>query len=182
MESGTVWFTGFSGAGKSTVAATLKQLLDGAGVTSVVLDGDDLRRGLSLDLGYSDEDRQENIRRVGEVALLFARAGLLSLVTVISPFSAGRDHVRARHVADGVPFVEVHVATPLETCEQRDPKGLYARARRGEVKAFTGISSPYEPPAHPELVLSTTERTPQEAAAEVLDVLSTAGLIPILRQ
>ncbi|MHB8244012.1 MAG: adenylyl-sulfate kinase [Acidimicrobiales bacterium] len=174
---GTVWFTGLSGAGKSTVAGTLTKVLEELGVRTFLLDGDDLREGLNSDLTFSEEHRRENVRRVGEVALLFSKAGHLSLVTVISPFASGRAAVRARHVELNVPFLEVHVATPLEVCEQRDPKGLYARARRGEVPKFTGISSPYEVPAHPDLALQTTGRSPEESAKEVLALLDSCGLI-----
>ncbi|MGO9557947.1 MAG: adenylyl-sulfate kinase [Acidimicrobiales bacterium] len=177
MPRGTVWFTGLSGAGKSTVAATLKLMLDDLRVHTFLLDGDDLREGLNSDLSYSEEDRRENVRRVGEIALLFSKVGHLSLVTVISPFATGRDAVRARHDTVGIPFVEVHVATPLAECEKRDPKGLYAKARRGEVKKFTGISSPYEKPVHPDLVLQTTSRSPEESAKEVLTLLDAAGLV-----
>ena len=177
MPRGTVWFTGLSGAGKSTVANTLKLMLDDLRVHAFLLDGDDLREGLNSDLTFSEEHRRENIRRVGEVALLFSKVGHLSLVTVISPFASGRDAVRARHGALGIPFVEVHVATPLSVCEERDPKGLYARARRGEVPKFTGISSPYEEPQHPELALQTTARSPEESAKEVLTLLDARGLI-----
>jgi bifunctional enzyme CysN/CysC len=177
VPRGTVWFTGLSGAGKSTVAATLKAMLDDLRVHTFLLDGDDLREGLNSDLTYSEEDRRENVRRVGEIALLFSKVDHLSLVTVISPFATGRDAARARHDTVGIPFVEVHVATPLAECEERDPKGLYARARRGEVEKFTGISSPYEKPVHPDLVLQTTRRSPEESAKEVLALLDAAGLI-----
>lgn len=172
----TVWFTGLSGAGKTTVAATLKSMLDELSVPAFLLDGDDLRAGLNADLSFSAEDRAENIRRVGEVALLFSMAGHLSLVTVISPFAAGRAEVRARHDAAGVAFLEVHVATPLAVCEQRDPKGLYALARRGEVLSFTGVSSPYEAPSAPDLAVQTTDRTPEESASDVLALLESRGL------
>lgn len=177
MARGTVWFTGLSGAGKSTVATTLKAMLDERGVLAYQLDGDDLREGLNIDLSFSEEDRQENIRRVGEVAILFSKLAHLSLVTVISPFAAGRDSVRARHDQCGIPFVEVHIATPLAVCEQRDPKGLYKRARAGEVVKFTGISSPYEIPEHPELTIQTTGRTPEECASDVLVLLESRGLL-----
>jgi bifunctional enzyme CysN/CysC len=177
MSRGTVWFTGLSGAGKSTVAAKLKQMLDERFVHTFLLDGDDLREGLSSDLGFSEADRRENVRRIGEVSLLFAKVGHLSLVTVISPFSSGRDAIRARHDSLGVPFVEIHIATPLSVCEERDPKGLYARARRGEVARMTGISSPYEKPEHPELALDTRGKTPVEAAREVLKILQSRGLV-----
>ncbi|MGH9297287.1 MAG: adenylyl-sulfate kinase [Acidimicrobiales bacterium] len=177
MRRGTVWFTGLSGAGKSTAAATLKQRLDALEVPTLLLEGDDLREGLNSDLGFSESDRRENVRRVGEVALLLSTVGHIVLVTVISPFAAGRERVRARHDAEGVPFLEVHVATPLDVCEQRDPKGLYARARRGEIPMFTGISSPYEPPSNPDLSLSTTDHTPFETADKVLALLGARGLV-----
>lgn len=177
MPRGTVWFTGLSGAGKTTVATTLKVMLDELRVQTFQLDGDDLREGLNADLSFSEEHRRENVRRVGEVALLFSKAGHLSLVTVISPYATGRDAVRSRHADLGVPFVEVYVATPLEVCEKRDPKGLYARARRGEVPRFTGISSPYETPVHPDLVLPTSGRTPEQCALEVLSLLEERHLV-----
>ena len=176
MGRGTLWFTGLSGAGKSTVAATLKTMLDALGVDAFVLDGDDLRQGLNADLDYTEESRRENVRRVGEVAMLFANVEHLALVTLISPFASGRDAVRARHEELGIPFFEVHVATPIEVCEERDPKRLYQRARRGEVPAFTGLTSPYEPPTSPELVLSTVGETPEESAKAVLVLLDSAGL------
>jgi bifunctional enzyme CysN/CysC len=174
---GTIWFTGLSGAGKTTVATTLKVMLDALAVRTFLLDGDVLRSGLNSDLTFSDDDRAENVRRIGEVALLFAGVGHLSLVTVISPYDAGRTAVRARHAAVGVPFLEVYVATPLEVCEQRDPKGLYARARRGEVTRFTGISAPYEVPKDAELEIFTTDRTPVQSATEVFELLVERGLI-----
>jgi len=175
-KGGTVWFTGLSGAGKSTVAQALHDLLEERGLRSYLLDGDDLREGLNSDLSFDRRDRTENVRRLGEVAILFARVGHLSIVTAISPYAAGREAVRQRHLAVAVPFVEVFVATPLEVCEARDPKGLYARARRGELASFTGISHPYEKPASPELVLRT-KGTPEEAALEVLTVLEAVALV-----
>ena len=176
VTRGTVWFTGLSGAGKTTVATTLKGLLDSDEVRTFMLDGDLLREGLNADLTFSEEDRVENVRRVGEVALLFASVGHLCLVTVISPYDAGRASVRARHDTLGIPFVEVYVATPLEVCESRDPKGLYARARRGEVARFTGISAPYEAPHDPDVEVVTTGKTPDQSAREVLSVLQAKGL------
>ncbi len=172
----TVWFTGLSGSGKSTVARSLQACLGRQGRRTYVLDGDDLREGLNSDLGFSAEDRAENVRRVGEVALLLSRAEHLTLVTVISPYAAGREQVRRRHERSGVEFVEVHVATPLEVCEARDPKGLYRRARAGEIERFTGISDPYEPPVAPEVVLGTTGRTPEDCAAELLAHLAARRL------
>jgi bifunctional enzyme CysN/CysC len=177
VTRGTVWFTGLSGAGKTTVATTLGSLLETQGVPTFMLDGDLLREGLNSDLGFGEDDRIENVRRVGEVAYLFAKVGHLVLVTVISPYEAGRAAARARHEASGVPFIEVYVATPLAVCESRDPKGLYARARRGEVSRFTGISAPYEAPDDSELELFTSGKTPHESAAEVLKVLEARGLV-----
>jgi adenylyl-sulfate kinase len=168
----TVWLTGLSGSGKSTVAMRVERLLVSSGRPAYVLDGDNLRLGLNADLGFSDEDRRENVRRVGEVARLLADAGVVALVPVISPFRAGRDAVRAMHDAAGVPFVEVFVDTPIELCEQRDPKGLYAKARRGELPGFTGIDSPYEPPASPDLVLTPEDGAPEEQARRVLALLA----------
>ncbi|MGD0594018.1 MAG: adenylyl-sulfate kinase [Acidimicrobiales bacterium] len=177
MTRATVWFTGLPGSGKTTVATTLKRRLDALDMRTFLLDGDLLREGLNADLTYSDEDRAENVRRVGEVALLFATVGHLSLVTVISPYDAGRTSVRARHKEQDVPFLEVYVSTPLEVCERRDPKGLYARARRGEVKRFTGVSAPYEVPHDAELEVLTTDQTPEESAAEVFELLVTRGIV-----
>ncbi len=171
----TIWFTGLSGSGKSTVAGALSARLEAEGERTFVLDGDDLREGLNSDLGFASEDRAENVRRVAEVALLFSSAAHLTLVTVISPYAKGRGHARARHEAAGVSFVEVHVATPLEVCEARDPKGLYRRARAGEIDRFTGVSDPYEVPESPEVVLATAGRSPEDAADEVLAFLRAAG-------
>jgi bifunctional enzyme CysN/CysC len=167
----TVWLTGLSGSGKSTVAVELERRLVAAGRPAYILDGDNLRHGLNADLGFTDDDRAENVRRVGEVARLLADAGVVALVPVISPFRAGRDGVRAMHEAAGVPFLEVFVDTPIELCEQRDPKGLYAKARAGEITGFTGIDSPYEPPAAPELVLTPADGTPEDQATRVLGSL-----------
>ncbi len=173
---GTVWFTGLSGAGKSTVAAGLQAMLEARGLHTFALDGDLLREGLNADLGYSEPDRVENVRRLGEVALLFSRVGFLSIVSAISPYARPRAAVRERHESNGVQFVEIHVATPLEVCEARDPKGLYARARRGELPSFTGISAPYEVPESPDLALETVG-SPDEAVLEVVAVLAARGLI-----
>lgn len=179
----TVWLTGLSGAGKSTVAAAFVALpeagaaLAPSGLRPLVLDGDDLREGLNADLSFSAEDRAENVRRVGEVALLFAQRGFLVLVTVIAPYQAGRDAARARHATCGVPFVEVHVATPLALCEERDPKGLYRRARTGEIARFTGVSDPYEVPVQPEVRLATEGRTPAETARALLEALDGLGVL-----
>jgi bifunctional enzyme CysN/CysC len=147
----TVWFTGLSGAGKSTIAAAVAERLLAANRPVTILDGDEIRRGLNADLGFSAADRSENIRRIGEVARLMADAGLVVLVPVISPYRADRDRVRAIHADAGLAFVEVFVDTPLEVCEQRDPKGLYARARAGELKGLTGVDDPYEAPEAPDV-------------------------------
>jgi bifunctional enzyme CysN/CysC len=168
----TIWFTGLSGSGKSTVAIEVERLLVESGRPAYVLDGDNLRHGLNRDLGFSDDDRAENVRRVGEVARVLADAGVVALVPVISPFRAGREAVRAAHAAADVPFFEVFVDTPLDECERRDPKGLYARARAGELAGMTGIDSPYEAPATPELVLTPEAGDPIAQATKVLEALA----------
>ena len=168
QRGATVWFTGLSGSGKSTVAVAVEKLLVEAGQTAYLLDGDNLRHGLNGDLGFSAEDRAENVRRVGEVARLFADAGVVALVPLVSPYRADRDRAREVHRVAGVPFVEVFVDTPIELCEQRDPKGLYAKARAGEITGFTGIDDPYEAPVDPELRLTPDDGAPAEMAAAVL--------------
>jgi len=166
----TVWLTGLSGSGKSTVAVEVEHLLLGAGRPCYLLDGDNLRHGLNADLGFDRPAREENVRRVGEVARLFADAGLVALVPVIAPYAAGRAAVRAAHEAAGLRLIEVHVATPLSVCEGRDPKGLYARARAGQLRGMTGIDDPYEEPLAPDLRLTGSEPV-SEAAAAVLALL-----------
>ncbi len=168
----TVWFTGLSGSGKSTVATAVERELVATGRACYRLDGDNLRFGLNGDLGFSARDRSENVRRVGEVARLFADAGVVALVPVISPYRDDRARVREVHAAAGLPFVEAFVDTPLAVCERRDPKGLYARARAGELTGMTGIDDPYEPPEQPELVLATTDHEVADLAAMVLDHLA----------
>ncbi len=164
-----VWLTGLSGSGKSTVASRLEKELTGSGRATYLLDGDNLRHGLCADLGFSDNDRRENIRRAGEVARLMVDAGLIVVVALISPYRAERAALRAR-MGDG-DFVEVHISTPLEVCEARDVKGLYARARAGEIPNFTGISSPYETPEHPELELDTSVVALDDAVAAIVRFL-----------
>ena len=164
-----VWFTGLSGAGKSTIANLVEKKLFAEGKHVYVLDGDNVRHGLNKDLGFTDADRVENIRRVGEVARLMADAGLIVLVSFISPFRSERR--LAREIAADIPFIEVHVDTPLAVCEARDPKGLYAKARSGEIKNFTGIDSDYEPPENPELRVDTTTMTPEDAATRIADMI-----------
>jgi bifunctional enzyme CysN/CysC len=168
LSGATVWFTGLSGSGKSTVADAVATELVARGRASYVLDGDNVRHGLNGDLGFSAADRAENVRRIGEVARLMADAGLVVLAPVVSPYRADRDRVRAAHDAAGLRFVEVFVDTPLATCEARDPKGLYAKARAGELTGMTGIDDPYEPPAAPDLTLSPAPLAEHVAAVLAL--------------
>lgn len=170
-----IWLTGLSGSGKSTVARRLEQLLLERGSNAYVLDGDNIRFGLNRNLGFSPDDRAENIRRVGEVAKLFADASVIAITAFISPYRADRDSVR-QLLAPGE-FIEVFVNTPIEVCEQRDPKGLYRKARAGEIPEFTGISAPYEAPESPEVLLQTAGRTVDEAAQDVVDYLIARGFI-----
>ena len=171
VDGMTVWFTGLSGSGKSTVAAAVERALLELGRPAYLLDGDNLRHGLNGDLGFSADDRDENVRRASEVARLFADAGAVALVPLISPYRAGRDRARALHEAADLRFVEVFVDTPIEICEQRDPKGLYVKARAGEITGFTGIDDPYEAPESPELVLTPDQGDADTLAALVLDHL-----------
>lgn len=164
----TVWFTGLSGSGKSSVAVATEELLIAAGRPAYLLDGDNLRHGLNGDLGFAAADRDENVRRVAEVARLFADAGLVALVPLVSPYRAARERARAVHEAAGLRFLEVFVDTPLAECERRDPKGLYARARAGEISRFTGIDDPYEAPMSPDLVLRPADGSPREMARRVI--------------
>ena len=167
----TVWFTGLSGSGKSTVAVEVERLLVAQGRPAYLLDGDNLRQGLNGDLGFSADDRAENVRRVGEVARLFADAGVVALVPVISPYRVDRTRAREIHQLAGLPFLEVFVDTPLEVCEARDPKGLYAKARAGEITGFTGIDDPYEAPDEPDLRLTPDDGDPAAQARRVLALL-----------
>lgn len=167
----TVWMTGLSGSGKSTVAVALERRLVLAGRPAFRLDGDNLRHGLNSDLGFSAADRDENVRRAGEVAAILAEAGVVAIVPVISPYRQARDQARAAHRERGIPFIEVFVDTPLEVCEQRDPKGLYAKARAGEITGFTGVDDPYEAPLEPELTLTPEHGDPYTQAGMVLALL-----------
>jgi adenylylsulfate kinase len=176
----TVWFTGLSGSGKSTVAVAVEQALHAEGRHVYRLDGDNIRHGLNRNLGFSAEDRAENIRRIGEVSKLFADAGLITLASFVSPYRADRERVRKLHEDDGLAFFEVYVQAPLEVAEARDPKGLYRKARAGEIKGFTGIDDPYESPTAPELTLNTAEMTLEEEAAAVRDTLFQAGVLSAL--
>jgi len=175
QRGGVVWFTGLSGSGKSTVARAVETNLAATGRLVYVLDGDNVRHGLCADLGFSAADRTENIRRLAHVAALFVDAGVLVLTAFISPFRA--DRALARTLL-GDDFLEVFVDASLATCEQRDPKGLYKKARAGEIREFTGISSPYEPPERPELVLPNGDRSLTENTAAVVDLLVARGLVP----
>ncbi len=170
-----LWFTGLSGAGKSTIANTVESRLSELGHHTFLLDGDNVRHGLNKNLGFSDADRSENIRRIGEVAKLFVDTGLIVMTAFISPFRADRDMVRAL-VEEGE-FLEIFVAAPLEVAEARDPKGLYQKARAGEITQFTGIDSPYESPVNPELVLDTSNLSVETCAEAVLDYLNLNGLL-----
>ena len=173
-KSVVLWFTGLSGSGKSTLAHAVEERLHALECRTFVLDGDNIRHGLCGDLGFSDEDRVENIRRIGEVAKLFVEAGVIALTAFISPFRSDRDRVRGL-VLHG-DFIEIFCDAPLEVCESRDVKGLYKKARSGEIKAFTGISSPYEPPENPELVVDTGRLSLDECADKVMNLLRSRGV------
>jgi adenylylsulfate kinase len=179
QKGATLWFTGLSGSGKSTIAFTLEHALVQRGRLAYVLDGDNVRHGLNKNLGFSATDREENIRRIGEVAKLFADACVITMTSFISPYRKDRDTVRALHVEAGLPFIEIHLNTPIETCEQRDPKGLYKKARAGQLKGFTGIDDPYEPPLNPELTLDATNTSPQEATVRLLTFLEQKGIVSV---
>mgnify|MGYP001416302379 CR=1 FL=1 len=174
-KGAVVWFTGLSGSGKSTIAHAVEEALFERGCRSYVLDGDNIRHGLNKNLGFSPEDRTENIRRIGEVANLFVQAGIIALTAFISPYRADRD--AARKVA-GNDFIEVYVKCDIDVCESRDTKGLYKKARAGEVKEFTGISAPYEEPLNPELVVDTSQESLEESTKKVMACLVERGVIP----
>jgi adenylyl-sulfate kinase len=170
QSGATVWFTGLSGAGKSTAAAAVEAHLLAAGRFAYRLDGDNLRHGLCSDLGFSHEDRSENVRRVAELAALFADAGAVALACLISPYAADREAARSLHERQGLRFIEVYLSTDIAECARRDAKGLYARAECGELDNLTGIADPYEPPCSPELVIPSTMDV-QSAAQAVLGIL-----------
>ncbi len=182
QKGATVWMTGLPASGKSTIAVALEQVLIQRNKHAYVLDGDNVRHGLNKDLGFSAEDRAENIRRIGEVAKLFADSGLIVITSFISPYISDRDLARKLHDDAGVPFLEVYVEVPLAVAEKRDPKGLYKKARAGEIKGFTGIDDPYEAPENPELVIDTSKVTPQEAAVLLCEMLEAAGKITSLSE
>ena len=171
----TIWLTGLSGSGKSTIAVAAEKALVERGKAAYVLDGDNVRHGLNSNLGFSPEDRTENIRRIGEVAKLFTDAGLIVFTSFISPYRADRDQVREN--MDDADFIEAYVAASVETCEGRDVKGLYAKARKGEIPEFTGISAPYEEPEKPELVLDTNTQTLEESVTQLVAHLEEKGYL-----
>ena len=173
----TIWLTGLSASGKSTLAFTLEHALVQRNRLAYVLDGDNVRHGLNKNLGFSEEDREENIRRIGEVAKLFADAGFITTTSFISPYHKDREIVREIHNKAGLFFMEVFVDAPIEVCEQRDPKGLYKKARTGELKGFTGIDDPYEAPESPDLRIETDKLTPQQGAMKILGYLVETGYL-----
>ena len=175
QRGAVLWLTGLSGSGKSTLAYAVERRLVGEGRAAFVLDGDNVRHGLCRDLGFTAEDRDENIRRVGEVAALFAEAGLIAIASFISPYAVARNRARERAGDDA--FIEVHLDAPLEVCERRDPKGLYKKARSGEIKHFTGIDSPYEAPEKPEIVIDTGAEDLAACTGRLLDFLVERGAV-----
>jgi adenylylsulfate kinase len=176
-KGASLWFTGLSGSGKSTVAVALEQALFAQGKLVYRLDGDNIRLGINKNLGFSAEDRTENIRRVGEVSKLMADSGVIVLNSFISPYIADRDAVRALHAADDMPFIEVFVDCALDEAEKRDPKGLYKKARAGEIKNFTGIDDPYEAPENPEIHLHSDKQSLEEEVQVMIQVLESQGIL-----
>lgn len=173
----TLWFTGLSASGKSTIAVVVEQILIGNGRATYRLDGDNVRHGLNKNLGFSAEDRAENIRRIGEVSKLFADAGVVSIASFISPYTADRQAVRDLHAEAGIPYFEVYIDCSLEAAEERDPKGLYAKARAGEIKGFTGIDDPYEAPTEPDLHVKTDEHDLEACVRQVIEFLDAQGVL-----
>jgi bifunctional enzyme CysN/CysC len=178
----TVWLTGLPAAGKTTVADAVAAALDEEGYATFHIDGDVLRESLSSDLGFDAASRQENVRRAASVARILAEAGLLVVASLISPYRASRQYARELHTAAGLPFLEVYVDTPLPECERRDPRGLYARARRGEITGFTGVDDPYEAPETPEITLHTEAQSLAEASGAVLEAVLALDLSQALRR
>lgn len=177
QRGATLWLTGLSASGKSTIAVELERMLLSSGKHAYRLDGDNIRMGLNKNLGFSAEDRTENIRRIGEVTKLFADSGMISIASFISPYKVDRDHAREIHVDSKIPYFEVYVECPLEEAEKRDPKGLYKKARAGEIKGFTGIDDPYEAPESAEIVLKTHEMSIKESAQALYKLLEDNGII-----
>lgn len=178
QHGSTIWLTGLPSSGKSTTAFALEHELVKRGFLAYVLDGDNVRHGLNKDLGFSAREREENIRRVAEVARLFADAGLIVITSFISPYRKERDFARKIHHEAGLNFAEIYIDTPIDICEARDPKCLYAKARRGELKGFTGVDDPYEPPLNPEGIIKTAECPPEKIAEQMIAFLEEAGCIP----
>ncbi|MER6677044.1 adenylyl-sulfate kinase [Streptomyces sp. NPDC000983] len=176
-QGATIWLTGLPSAGKTTIARLLGDRLKAGGHRVEVLDGDEIRRFLSAGLGFSKEDRNTNVQRIGLVSEVLARNGVLSVVPVIAPYAESREAVRGRHLRSGAPYFEVHVATPVEVCSERDVKGLYARQAAGQLAGLTGVDDPYEPPVDPDLVLRTQEQSPDESADAVYALLAERGLV-----
>ena len=179
QKGATLWFTGLSGSGKSTVAVALEQALTARGKLCYRLDGDNIRLGINKNLGFSAEDRTENIRRIGEISKLFVDTGILTLSSFVSPYRADRDLVRDLHEEAGMQFIEVYVDVPLEVAEERDPKGLYKKARAGEIPNFTGISDPYEAPLNAEVVLNSHEMSLEQEVELLLALLEERGLLSV---
>ena len=177
QRSAILWFTGLSGSGKSTIADAVEERLHNSSVRTYILDGDNVRHGLNGDLGFSDEDRQENIRRIGETSKLFIDAGVMVLTSFISPFVEDRNFVRK--IVNSHEFIEIHVQCPLEVCEERDVKGLYKKARKGEITQFTGIDSPYEEPERAEIIIDTSALSIEESANKILEYLSENSYIQL---
>lgn len=173
----TIWLTGLPSSGKSTIGFSLEHLLVERGRLAYVLDGDNIRHGLNKNLGFSAEDRAENIRRIGEVAKLFADAGVITITSFVSPYRKDRDGVRELHAAAKIPFIEVLIDTPVATCEKRDPKGLYGKARAGQIKGFTGVDDPYEPPLTPDVTLKAGEMPVEQCVDQLVKELTTRGVI-----
>ena len=178
QKGATLWFTGLSGSGKSTVAVALEGVLYKMGHLCYRLDGDNVRLGINKNLGFSAEDRAENIRRIGEISKLFVDTGVIALSSFISPYRADRDAVRKLHEEAGMDFIEVFVDVPLDVAEERDPKGLYKKARAGEIKGFTGIDDPYEAPDKPEIVLNSHELSLEEEVEQLIELLRDRGILP----
>ena len=176
QRGATLWFTGLSASGKSTIAVAVERVLLNRGHHIYRLDGDNIRMGLNKNLGFSAEDRAENIRRIGEVSKLFAEAGILSIASFISPYTADRDAVRALHAADDIPYFECYIDCSLEAAEERDPKGLYKKARAGEIKGFTGIDDPYEAPENADLHIKTHEDDVETCVAQVIEFIDAQNL------
>ncbi|MCH9826719.1 MAG: adenylyl-sulfate kinase [Gammaproteobacteria bacterium] len=179
QKGATIWFTGLSGSGKSTVAVALEKALHAQGRLVYRLDGDNVRLGINKNLGFSAEDRAENIRRIGEIAKLFVDAGVIVLSSFVSPYRADRDTVRELHVAGEMDFIEAYVDVPLAEAEKRDPKGLYKKARAGQIKNFTGIDDPYEAPTAPEIVLPSHEMSLEDEVEAMLSLLKDRGILPL---